>query len=134
MTSMPWLVGAVLVGAVALAAALPALVGALPPPPTADAAFLTVVAPRTMVAGEAVVVLAGISLPDGPTRYRLRVCGDVCWTARRGELTGPDAWWGRLALLELERGRYRLTLDLLRPWGHWGDRTVASHAWEVEAH
>ena len=134
MNAQPLLIAVVLVGAFAVASALSALARALPPPPAHDATLLAVVAPRTVRADEASLVLAGVSLPDGLTRYRLRVCGDDCWTARRGELVGPDTWWGRLALLELEAGRYVLTLELLRPWGRWGDRAVASHSWEVAVH
>ena len=119
--------------ALLLAVAVQRLAMQLPEAPTADVAFLSILAPEHMRASEPVAILAGVALPNGTTGYRVRVCGpETCTTVRQGALPGPGDWWGRLAVLELDPGQYEVTLFMLRPWGRFGERTVTSHTWEVK--
>ena len=126
------LVIAVFITAIAVAILLPRVAALLPATPTAEAEFLTVVVPSEVMANEPFVVLAGIWLPQVPIGYRVRVCREGCWTARRGTLPGNGVWWGRVAQLSLEQpGDYEVTLYLTQRWGHLGDRSVASHGWRI---
>ncbi len=126
------LVAVVLSIALVVAVSVQRLARQLPEVPTIDVAFLSILAPEHVRASETVGILAGVTLPSGTTRYRVRVCSNqACTTIRQGTLAGPGDWWGRLAVIQLDPGRYEVTVFMLRPWGRFGDRTVTSHAWEV---
>jgi len=128
------LVFVVFVVALVVALVVPRLAALLPAAPAADVTLLSVLTAQRVGSAETVGVFAGIQVPPGDTRYRVRVCSsETCTTVRQGTLVGPADWWGRLAILELPPGHHEVTVFLLRPWGWFGDRTVARHVMEVVA-
>ena len=99
-----------------------------------DVQILAVASPRTLVAGEAYHVEAGIEVPGGRFEQRFHACvGGRCVQSGRQRLDGPVAWWGYAGTIEVPEGRHTagVTVHARTVGPAW--RPVARYEWEVVA-